>query len=230
MPVTKAGTMVAEGADDIAIAQRPRYVSRGGDKLAGAMAAFSVPIEGRSAADIGASTGGFTDFLLKHGAKSVVAVDVGYGQLAWSLRNDPRVTVHERTNVRHVDPDVLGAPFGLVVVDVSFISLRTILPVLQRLIGDEGDIIALVKPQFEAGKGKVGKRGVVRDADTHREVLEQVVSAVGEHGLVVRGITFSPITGPEGNIEFWIWASRDGEPLGSGVAEVVAAAHERLRG
>lgn len=229
LPVTKAGAMVEEDVH-ITVAERPRFVSRGGDKLSGALEAFGVAVDGRRAADVGASTGGFTDCLLRGGAASVAAIDVGYGQLAWSLRNDERVAVFERTNIRHADPVALGAPFDLVVVDVSFISLRTVLPALLGLLGDGGDIVALVKPQFEAGKGRVGKRGVVRDPAVHQEVLEDVVTASEDHGLTVRGLTFSPITGPEGNIEFWLWVSRGGERTSVTPAEVVSAAHERHGG
>lgn len=225
MPVTKAGTMVADDAD-ITVAERPRFVSRGGDKLAGALETFDIDISGCRAIDVGASTGGFTDCLLRNGAASVVAVDVGYGQLAWSLRTDERVTVFERTNIRHADAAELGAPFEMVVVDVSFISLRTILPSLIALLSEDGDLVALVKPQFEAGKGRVGKRGVVREPSVHEDVLNDVVSAAGDAGLIVRGLTFSPITGPEGNIEFWVWLSRHGEPTPMTPDAIVSAAHD----
>lgn len=228
-PVRKAGEQVDPDAS-IEVAERPRFVSRGGDKLDGALARFGVPVSGRRAVDVGASTGGFTDRLLRGGAVSVVAVDVGYGQLAWSLRNDDRVTVFERTNVRKADPVELGAPFDMVVTDVSFISLRTVLPNLVALMGEQADLIALVKPQFEAGKGRVGKRGVVRDSSVHTDVLKGVCDNIQAEGLVVRGLTFSPITGPEGNIEFWVWASRTGEPERVDPAAVVAEAHRVLGG
>lgn len=227
--VRKAGELIAEGRE-ITVAERPRFVSRGGDKLAGALEKFALPVEGRRAIDVGASTGGFTDCLLAHGAESVTAVDVGYGQLAWKLRNDDRVRVFERLNIRNADPEELGAPFDVVVVDVSFISLRTVLPHLIALMGEEADLVALVKPQFEAGKQRVGKRGVVKDASVHADVLASVREAVQEAGLVVRGLTFSPITGPEGNIEFWIWAARSGETDTQPPEEVVAAAHAALGG
>lgn len=227
--VTKAGEQVDEDAE-IHVAERQRFVSRGGDKLAGAITSFDVPIAGRRAVDVGSSTGGFTDCLLQSDAASVAAVDVGYGQLAWSLRTDSRVTVFERTNIRHADPVALGAPFELVVADVSFISLRTVLPSLVSLMGADADLVALVKPQFEAGKGRVGKRGVVRDHTVHVSVLEDVVAAVRGAGLVVRGLTFSPITGPEGNIEFWIWAARSGRDAAVAPEDVVAAAQKRLGG
>ena len=224
LAVTKAGELVDEDAQ-ITVAERRRFVSRGGDKIAGALTEFDVAVEGRRAVDVGASTGGFTDCLLQAGAASVAAVDVGYGQLAWSLRTDPRVTVFERTNIRHADPVSLGAPFDLVVADVSFIALRTVLPALVALMGSEADLIALVKPQFEAGKGRVGKRGVVKDATVHVDVLTDVIAAVGDAGLVVRGLTVSPIKGPEGNIEFWILASRSGERVAVDVSSVVSRAH-----
>ncbi len=225
--VRKAGELVADDAV-IHVARRPRFVSRGGDKLAGALAAFDVAVTGRRAVDVGASTGGFTDCLLQAGAASVTAVDVGYGQLAWTLRNDDRVAVFERTNIRHAEPIELGAPFDLVVTDVSFISLKTVLPSLAALAAPEADILALVKPQFELGKGRVGKRGVVKAAGDHIEALQSAVQAALALGLVVRGMTFSPIKGPEGNIEFWLWVARHGSSTESTAEEVVDAAHERL--
>lgn len=225
--VRKAGELIAEDAA-VEVAKRPRFVSRGGDKLAGALEAFDVAVAGRRAVDVGASTGGFTDCLLQAGALHVTAVDVGYGQLAWSLRNDDRVTAIERTNVRYADPEELGAPFDLVVADVSFISLATIMPALDALAGPGADLLTLVKPQFELGKGRVGKRGVVRGADDHVEALERACEAARHRGLVVRGLTFSPITGPEGNIEFWLWTARGGTESETTPRSVVEAAHERL--
>jgi 23S rRNA (cytidine1920-2'-O)/16S rRNA (cytidine1409-2'-O)-methyltransferase len=227
--IRKAGELVA--ADVVfSVVERQRFVSRGGDKLAGALEVFGVAVADRRAVDVGASTGGFTDCLLKSGARSVVAVDVGYGQLAWSLRTDERVSVFERTNIRDADPAELGAPFDIVVADVSFISLKTVLPHLTELMGEAADLVTLVKPQFEAGKTRVGKRGVVKDPEVHVSVLEAVVDAVQDAGLVVRGLTFSPIKGPEGNIEFWLWASRVGDPAEVTPREVVASAHETLGG
>ena len=225
--VTKAGHMVEPGAP-IEVADRQRYVSRGGDKIAGALDTLGIHVTGLRAVDIGASTGGFTDCLLQRGAASVVAVDVGYGQLAWSLRCDPRVTVVERTNIRAADPEALGAPFDLAVVDVSFISLRTVMPHVGALLGASGALVALVKPQFEAGKGRVGKKGVVKDAAVHAEVLESAEQAASDAGFVVRGLTFSPIKGPEGNIEFWLWAAREGEPTEVTAHDVVSRAHATL--
>ena len=227
--VTKAGHSIAQDAL-IEVAERQRFVSRGGDKLNGALDSFGLPVEGRRAVDVGASTGGFTDCLLQRRAVSVCAVDVGYGQLAWSLRSDDRVTVFERTNIRHADPVELGAPFDIVVVDVSFISLRVVMPALLMLLADDGDLVALVKPQFEAGKGRVGKRGVVRDVETHVDVLTAAVETAHGGGLVVRALTFSPLKGPEGNIEFWMWASRTGDPTTVSAREVAVSAHETLGG
>jgi 23S rRNA (cytidine1920-2'-O)/16S rRNA (cytidine1409-2'-O)-methyltransferase len=227
--VNKAGHAIEEDAI-IEVAERQRFVSRGGEKLSGALATFGLDVTGMRAIDVGASTGGFTDCLLQSNAKSVVAVDVGYGQIAWALRTDPRVTVFERLNIRAADPARLGAPFDLVVVDVSFISLRTVMPHLVAMLGDHGHLVALVKPQFEAGKGRVGKRGVVKDPAVHEDVLRGAASAVREAGLIVCGMTYSPIKGPEGNIEFWIWAARDGEPAAVTPESVVASAHENLGG
>jgi 23S rRNA (cytidine1920-2'-O)/16S rRNA (cytidine1409-2'-O)-methyltransferase len=228
--VTKAGQLVDEAAP-IEVAERPRFVSRGGDKLAGALDTFALDVSGLRVVDVGASTGGFSDCVLQRGASSVCAVDVGYGQLAWPLRTDPRVTVFERTNIRGADPAELGAPFDLAVTDVSFISLRKVLPNLVSLLdSDRGQLVALVKPQFEVGKGRVGKRGVVRDATLHREVLEASAEGCVEEGLVVRGLTFSPIKGPEGNIEFWIWAARCGVPALDSAKSVVEMAHAKLGG
>lgn len=228
-PVVKAGALIDESAE-IEVAARPRYVSRGGDKLAGALAAFGVDVAGVRAVDVGASTGGFTDCLLKAGARAVTSLDVGYGQLAWSLRSDERVTVFERTNVRTVDPHSLGAPFDLVVCDVSFVSLEKVLPALLALMSADAVLLALVKPQFEAGKGRVGKRGVVRDPRVHTDVLEHAVACVEYAGLLVKGLTWSPLKGPEGNIEFWLYAARAGAASPLMPADVVAAAHDALGG
>ncbi len=225
--VTKAGEQLAEDVE-FEIAAGERYVSRGGKKLAGALDGFGIDPQGRTAVDVGASTGGFTDCLLQRGAEHVVAVDVGYGQLAWQLRQDPRVSVFERMNIRQADPVVLGAPFEIVVVDVSFIGLAKILPQLVALMSEKGMLVALVKPQFEAGKGRVGKKGVVRDPATHIDVLTSVLEQIHAAGLYVRGLTWSPITGPEGNIEFWVWADRDGPEAPTDPAAVVAAARESL--
>ncbi|MCE5191714.1 MAG: TlyA family RNA methyltransferase [Actinomycetia bacterium] len=226
--IEKAGQPLAVDAA-VEVAERPRFVSRGGRKLEGALDTFGVDVAGMRAIDIGASTGGFTDCLLQRGAAAVVALDVGYGQFAWSLRTDPRVSVVERTNVRDADLFALGAPFDIVVIDVSFIALERVMPKLLEAGGERGQVIALVKPQFEAGKGRVGKKGVVRDAAVHRDVLTGVVAAVQRAGDVVRGVTWSSLKGPEGNIEFWIWFARAGEPAQVDVADTVRAAHMALR-
>ncbi|MDZ4180755.1 MAG: TlyA family RNA methyltransferase, partial [Coriobacteriia bacterium] len=227
-PASKAGLQIGPDAS-IDVLETPRFVSRGGVKLEGALEKFGIDVTGFRAVDVGASTGGFTDCLLQRGATHVTAVDVGYGQLAWSLRNDARVAVLERTNIRSVEPDELGAPFDLAVVDVSFVGLSVVLPHIVALLGDEGVLVALVKPQFEVGKGRVGKKGVVRDAALHREVLERAVNGVIAQKLPVCGLTYSPITGPEGNIEFWLWAARgQAEEAQIDIDSVVREAHETL--
>ncbi|HEY3317218.1 MAG TPA: TlyA family RNA methyltransferase [Coriobacteriia bacterium] len=226
--LTKPGIPLPPG--EIEVAQGPAYVSRGGVKLAGALDAFGVEVDGMSAVDVGASTGGFTDALLQRGAASVTAIDVGYGQLAWSLRNDPRVRVFERTNIREADPAIVGEGFDLAVVDVSFIGLAKVLPHVARLLSSDAEVIALVKPQFEAGKGRVGKKGVVREESIHAEVLGSVIDAARRSGWRVLGLAFSPITGPEGNIEFWIRLARAGSETPVTPEEIVRAAHEALEG
>ncbi|NLF77637.1 MAG: TlyA family RNA methyltransferase [Chloroflexi bacterium] len=186
------------------VRQGPRFVSRGGEKLAAALDAFPVEVPGAICADVGASTGGFTDCLLQYGAARVYAIDVGYGQLDYRLRVDPRVVVLERTNARHVE--TLDEPVRLIVVDASFISLRLLLPVFRDWLEPEAlGVIALVKPQFEAGKGQVGKGGVVRDPAVHRRVLADVLGAAQDDGYGVRGLIRSPLKGPAGNIEFLAW-------------------------
>ena len=205
------------------------YVSRGGLKLEKALRDFGVDPTGFVCSDSGASTGGFTDCLLQKGAKKVFAIDVGYGQLAWSIRTDERVVCMERTNIRYVKPEDLGEPLDLSVVDVSFISLRIVLPAIKNLLKPTGQIVCLIKPQFEAGKDKVGKKGVVRDAAVHEEVLNGFLTLAAELELTVRNLTFSPVKGPEGNIEFLGHLSM--LPQGAmtpDVKAIVAAAHETL--
>jgi len=182
-----------------------RFASRGGEKLDGALARFALAVRGRDCLDVGASTGGFTDCLLQRGAARVVALDVGYGQLDWRLRNDPRVSVIERTNVRAFTADRLPWPVDLATVDVSFISLAKVLPTLARLLPPEGDVVALIKPQFEVGKGEVGKGGVVRDPELHERVIERVRGEASTLGFVERGLVESPLLGPKGNREFFVW-------------------------
>lgn len=209
-PATKAGTSVREEA---AIeVERPRpFVSRGGEKLDRALSEFQIDVRGLRALDVGASTGGFTDCLLQRGAKHVVAVDVGYGQLDWGLRNDPRVTVMERTNFRTLTDGALGTePFDIVVVDASFISLRTILARAAAFLAPHGRVVALVKPQFEAGRERVGRGGVVRDPEVHRAVLRETREAMAQLGLTATALTASPLLGPAGNREFLFLLERDG--------------------
>jgi 23S rRNA (cytidine1920-2'-O)/16S rRNA (cytidine1409-2'-O)-methyltransferase len=197
----KPGRRVAENCH-IRVKQRLRYVSRGGLKLEAALAEFGISPVGWACADIGASTGGFSDCMLQHGAAKVYAVDVGYGQLAWSLRTDPRVVVMERVNIRHME--ALPEKVALTTVDVSFIGLGLVLPRVAELLTPDGQILALIKPQFEVGKGKVGKGGVVRDPLLHRAVIERVLADAQEMGLTPEGLIRSPITGPAGNVEFLV--------------------------
>jgi 23S rRNA (cytidine1920-2'-O)/16S rRNA (cytidine1409-2'-O)-methyltransferase len=212
-PATKPGTAVRDEAT-IEVRQPRPFVSRGGEKLDRALSEFGLDVRGMRALDIGASTGGFTDCLLKRGATHVVAVDVGYGQLDWSLRNDARVTVMERTNFRTIAPDAFaGELFDLIVVDASFISLRTILARASAFLAPLGSIVALVKPQFEAGRARLGKRGVVRDPEVHRAVLHEIRDAMTELALIPVALTASPLTGPAGNREFLLLLARRGEPV-----------------
>lgn len=207
------------------------YVSRGGLKLEKALRDFGVKPEGFVCSDSGASTGGFTDCLLQQGASKVFAIDVGYGQLDWKIRSDPRVVVMERTNIRYVTPEDLGEPLDLSVVDVSFISLKIVLPAIKALLKPEGQVLCLIKPQFEAGREKVGKKGVVREPETHKEVLDQFVSLAKELGFAILGLTFSPVKGPEGNIEFLGHLTlADREGIVPDTARVVGDAHEALKG
>ena len=207
------------------------YVSRGGLKLEKALRDFGVDPTGYVCSDSGASTGGFTDCLLQQGAKKVFAIDVGYGQLDWKIRSDPRVVVMERTNVRYVTPEQLGEPLDLSVIDVSFISLKIVLPVIKTFLKSTGQVLCLIKPQFEAGKDKVGKKGVVRDPETHKEVLDGFVNLANELDFRILGLTFSPVKGPEGNIEFLGHLTLADQPgIQPDTADVVAQAHQTLKG
>ncbi len=208
------------------------YVSRGGLKLEKALRDFGVKPEGYVCSDSGASTGGFTDCLLQQGASKVFAIDVGYGQLDWKIRSDPRVVVMERTNIRYVTLEQLGEPLDLSVVDVSFISLKIVLPAIKELLKPNcGQVLCLIKPQFEAGKEKVGKKGVVREPETHKEVLDQFVSLAKELNFTILGLTYSPVKGPEGNIEFLGHLSLADIPgIEPDTAQVVADAHTALKG
>ncbi len=229
----KASLTVKDGdALEVRGAAHP-YVSRGGLKLEKALAAFSVDARDAVAMDIGASTGGFTDVLLRAGVRRVYAVDVGYGQLDWSLRNDPRVTVMERTNARLLKPEDFPERPTLCVMDVSFISIRLILPAIAAIMGEAGRCVTLVKPQFEAGRERVGKKGVVRDAGTHTDVLTEIHAFIEGMGWRIQGVDFSPITGPEGNIEFLFdiaHQSAAGVPVyAEDLHDTVQKAHNSLR-
>ncbi|NLL34200.1 MAG: TlyA family RNA methyltransferase [Clostridiales bacterium] len=202
MRIIKPGTQVSEDVKIDIRGNTISYVSRGGLKLEKAILDFNLSLNGVVAADIGASTGGFTDCMLQNGASKVYAVDVGYGQLAWKLRQDDRVVVMERTNIRHVTPDMIGEMLDFVSIDVSFISLKLVLPVVRNLVKPTCKVVALVKPQFEAGREKVGKKGVVRDPNVHLEVLEEFTKNAIDSGFSVNQLTYSPIKGPEGNIEY----------------------------
>ena len=229
--VDKAGTRVNPEAA-IEVKGGLPYVSRGGLKLARALEEFPVVVSGRVCLDAGASTGGFTDCLLQNGARKVIAVDVGYGQFAWKLRQDPRVVLMEKTNIRYLTRDKLPESPSLITADLSFISLDKVLLPLVGLLSGHGEIIALIKPQFEAGRNKVGKKGVVREAAVHKEVLEKTIEYGENIGLSLRGLTFSPLVGPEGNIEFLIyWQLEEGINHGKvDLEELVAQAWQGCLG
>lgn len=225
--VDKPGTAVPRTAEIEIRGNTLRYVSRGGLKLEKAMQTFPLTPEGKVCADIGASTGGFTDCMLQNGAKRVYAVDVGYGQLDWKLRNDPRVVCMERTNARYLTHEHISEEIEFASVDVSFISLKLILPALAGLLKAGGTVVALIKPQFEAGREKVGKKGVVRDPTVHREVVEAFLQYAKENHFTVLGLTYSPIRGPEGNIEYLGYLRLGEYPdLTFDVAALVATSHE----
>ncbi len=229
--VDKAGTMVKADAELRILGDALPYVSRGGLKLEKAMETFGISLDGKVAADIGASTGGFTDCALQRGASKVFAIDVGYGQLAWKLRSDPRVVNMERTNIRYVRPEDIGELLDFASIDVAFISLTKVLEPVKALLKDTGEIAALIKPQFEAGRGNVGKKGVVRDPEIHREVIRTVLAHSREIGLVPLGLTFSPIKGPEGNIEYLAHFAASGDrsaAVEETVDGIVAEAHKAL--
>ena len=211
---TKPATGVEAGAPVVVRTDpdQPSWVSRGAHKLLGALAAFPVAVEGRRALDAGASTGGFTEVLLSRGAREVVAVDVGYGELAWSLRTDDRVAVHERTNVRELTPEAIGGPVDLVVADLSFISLRLVLPALTACADPAADLLPMVKPQFEVGRDRLGAGGVVRDLGHRADAVATVAGAAAELGWGTAGVVASPLPGPAGNVEFFLWLRRDAPP------------------
>ena len=224
--IDKAGTMVKENADIRVLGNQIPYVSRGGLKLEKAIKEFGVELKGKVTADIGASTGGFTDCMLQNGAVKVFAIDVGYGQLAWSLRTDERVVNMERTNVRNVTPEDIGQLIDLASIDVAFISLEKVLPAVKAMLKPDGQVVALIKPQFEAGKEKVGKKGVVRDPKVHLEVIHKVIDTAREMEFVTKELTFSPVKGPEGNIEYLVWLTKDKEATDNVTDEVMASTVE----
>ncbi|HHV63046.1 MAG TPA: TlyA family RNA methyltransferase [Firmicutes bacterium] len=218
--VDKPGTRVPVDCELEVDRPAVQYASRGGIKLEAALREFNVSVEGKVAIDIGASTGGFTDCLLKHGARKVYAIDVGYGQLAWELRQDPRVVNIERTNIRYLEPERVPEKADIITIDVSFISIRKFLPRLKEFLAPGGGIISLIKPQFEAGRDQVGKRGVVRDPGVHKKTLSDIIDFADVNGFHVRGLMFSPIKGPEGNIEYFLHLD-----LESGSAEASCVCH-----
>ncbi|MDU2065558.1 MAG: TlyA family RNA methyltransferase [Sporomusaceae bacterium] len=233
--IDKAGTLIApEAAIELKGHDIP-FVSRGGLKLAKAVQFFSLSLAGKTMIDIGASTGGFTDCALQQGARKVFAIDVGYGQLAWSLRTDERVVNMERTNIRHVTPDQIGESIDFISIDVAFISLDKVLPVAKELLSEGGELVALIKPQFEAGREKVGKKGVVRDPLVHIEVIAKIINLADHLEFIIAGLTFSPIKGPEGNIEYLLYLKKQTDKLvdemvfdQSRIEGLVAEAHGNL--
>ena len=231
----KAGTKVAVTAKLEVKGNQMKYVSRGGYKLEKAMDVFCIRLNGKICLDSGASTGGFTDCMLQNGASKVYAIDVGYGQFAWKLRNDERVVCLEKTNVRYVTHEQVPDEGDFASIDVSFISLTKVLPAVLGVLGEKGQLVCLIKPQFEAGREKVGKKGVVRDSSVHREVIEMIVEYVRTQSLGILGLDFSPIKGPEGNIEYLIYLdkSRSGmheDEVQARVDTVVAQSHKILSG
>ena len=227
----KAGSTFAEDAPIEIHGNTLKYVSRGGLKLEKAMTHFSISLDGMVCMDIGASTGGFTDCMLQNGASKVYSVDVGYGQLAWQLRTDPRVVNLERTNARYLTREQIPEEIDFFSVDVSFISLKIILPAVRPLLKDGGKAVCLIKPQFEAGREKVGKKGVVRDKAVHEEVVQMICDFAVENGYSVQGLTFSPVKGPEGNIEYLVFLQKSDAPVNTAEStphEIVEASHAAL--
>lgn len=233
--IDKPGTRVLKESKLEIKGNKLIYVSRGGLKLNKALEYFNIDVKGMIAADIGASTGGFTDCLLQNGAAKVFSIDVGYGQLAWKLRNDNRVITMERTNIRYVTPDMLTDKIDLATIDISFISLTKVLLAVKKLLTDNGKIICLIKPQFEAGREQVGKKGVVKDPKVHKKVIETICDfCIEKVGLKIKGLTYSPIKGPEGNIEYLLYLikkdnSKIIESLEELIEFVVTEAHEKLK-
>lgn len=226
----KAGTFITEDQKVEVRGGEQKYVSRGGLKLEKAMKSFEISLSDKVCMDIGASTGGFTDCMLQNGAVKVFSVDVGYGQLAWKLRCDERVINMERTNIRYVTMDDIREPLDFASIDVAFISLKLVLPVAYNLLRDDGEVVALIKPQFEAGKEKVGKKGVIKDIAVHKEVVYEIYDFACANGFSVLGLDFSPIKGPEGNIEYLIHIKKGGETVieREKIEKIVDLSHENL--
>ena len=226
----KAGTSFDENAAVEVRGETLPYVSRGGFKLEKAMRVFPIALEGRNCIDVGSSTGGFTDCMLQNGAVKVYAVDVGHGQLAWKLRNDERVINMEKCNVRYLDPDEIGREsIDFISIDVSFISLKLVFPVAGQLLHENGCLVCLVKPQFEAGREQVGRKGIVRDPEVHRQVIEKVIAYGEENGLFAHGLTFSPVTGTKGNIEYLLLMKKQKCNNRIDVENIVAESHNELQ-
>ena len=226
--VDKAGTLIPIDADIRILGEEMPFVSRGGLKLQKALDVFKIVLSGKIAADVGASTGGFTDCMLQHGAKKVYAIDVGYGQLAWKLRSNVQVVNMERTNIRNVTRQDFYDELDFISIDVAFISLEKVLPVVYDLLKDSGEVVALIKPQFEAGREFVGKRGVVRDKKIHAAVIERVLTFAKSLGFGVAGLDFSPVKGPEGNIEYLVHLAKNFSATDVEILSVVNLAHEEL--
>ena len=228
MKATKPGLNVTE-KDNIEVRGSSEFVSRGGHKLKKAMNVFPISLENKICMDVGASTGGFTDCMLQNGASKVYSVDVGYGQLAWKLRSDSRVVNLERTNIRYITEEQVPDKIDFTSVDVSFISLCLVLPAIYPMLSDNGECVCLIKPQFEAGREKVGKKGVVRDVSVHTEVIQKIYDFAIEKGFFVAGLDFSPIKGPEGNIEYLIYLKKNAsENIEVNIDSVVEASHSEL--
>lgn len=233
MKEDKAGTKVSVAANIEVKAPQMKYVSRGGYKLEKAIDEFDISLEGKICMDIGASTGGFTDCMLQNGAAKVYAIDVGYGQFAWKLRTDPRVVCLEKTNVRYITHEQVPDAADFASIDVSFISLTKVLPAVLDVMHEEGQLVCLIKPQFEAGREKVGKKGVVRDIAVHKEVIEAIANYTFEQGLGILGLSFSPIKGPEGNIEYLIYLDKKQQGISREevhflIEEIVDKSHDEL--
>lgn len=230
--VDKAGEKVKVDADIVFKGEKLKYVSRGGLKLEKAMNTFGINLADKVCMDIGASTGGFTDCMLQNDASKVFAVDVGYGQFAWKLRTDERVVCMEKTNIRYVTPQDIGVALDFASIDVSFISLRTIMPAVKELLGPKGEVVALIKPQFEAGRDKVGKKGVVREKSVHLEVINTIITFLLENDFNVLGLSYSPIKGPEGNREYLVYFTKDKEHESSfelsQIDDIVNESHSQL--